>query len=40
MWTEKSAEPIVEVAQARRWLLEQMRLGGMSPSEDGRSPAR
>ena len=39
MWTEKSAEPIVEVAHARRWLLEQMRRGGMSPSEDERSPA-
>ncbi len=39
MWTEKSAEPIVEIAQARRWLLEQMRRGGMSPNEDGRSPA-
>lgn len=25
MWTEKSAEPVVEIAQARRWLLEQMR---------------
>jgi hexulose-6-phosphate isomerase len=35
MWTEKSAEPIVEVAQARRWLLEQMRRGGMSPSGSG-----
>ena len=39
MWTEKAAEPVVEIARARRWLLEQMRLGGMSPSEDGRSPA-
>ena len=29
MWTEKSAEPIVEVAQARRWLLEQMRESGL-----------
>ena len=38
MWTEKSAEPIVEIAQARRWLLEQMRRGGMSPSEDERPP--
>jgi hexulose-6-phosphate isomerase len=25
MWTEKSADPIVDVAQARRWMLEQMR---------------
>jgi hexulose-6-phosphate isomerase len=39
MWTEKAAEPVVEIAQARRWLLEQMRCGGMSPGEDGRSPA-
>jgi len=39
MWTEKSAEPIVEVAQARRWLLDQMRRSGMPPREDGRSPA-
>jgi len=39
MWTEKAAEPIVEIARARRWLLEQMHRGGMSPSEDGRTPA-
>ena len=30
MWTEKSAEPIVEVAHARSWLLEQMRRGGIN----------
>jgi len=30
MWTEKSAEPIVEVAHARSWLLERMRQGGIS----------
>jgi len=30
MWTEKSAEPIVEVAHARSWLLEQMRQGGIN----------
>jgi L-ribulose-5-phosphate 3-epimerase len=30
MWTEKSAEPIVEVAHARSWLLEQMRRGGIA----------
>jgi hexulose-6-phosphate isomerase len=34
MWTEKVAEPVVEIAQARRWLLEQMRLGGLLPDED------
>ena len=33
MWTEKAAEPVVEIAQARRWLLEQMRLGGLLPDE-------
>lgn len=33
MWTEKSAEPLVEIAQARRWLLEQMRRGGLPPRE-------
>ena len=27
MWTEKAAEPVVEIARARRWLLEQMRRG-------------
>ena len=26
MWTEKSADPVVEIVQARRWLLEQMRV--------------
>jgi hexulose-6-phosphate isomerase len=25
MWSDKAAEPVVEVAKARRWLLEQMR---------------
>ena len=30
MWTEKSAEPIVEVAHARSWLLERMRQGGIN----------
>lgn len=30
MWTEKSAEPVVEIAQARRWLREQMRLATAS----------
>ena len=30
MWTEKSAEPIVEVAHARSWLLERMRRGGIN----------
>ena len=29
MWTEKAAEPVVEIAHARRWLLERMRLGGL-----------
>ena len=29
MWTEKSAEPVVEIATARRWIVEQMRLGGL-----------
>jgi L-ribulose-5-phosphate 3-epimerase len=33
MWTEKAADPVVEIAQARRWLLEQMRLGGLPPGE-------
>ena len=33
MWTEKAAEPVLEIAQARRWLLERMRLGGLSPDE-------
>jgi hexulose-6-phosphate isomerase len=28
MWTEKSAEPLVEIRKARAWLLEQMREGG------------
>ena len=35
MWTEKSAEPVVEIAQARRWLLEQMRRGGLSSGGSG-----
>ncbi len=35
MWTEKAAEPVVEIAQARRWLMERMRLGGLMPNEDG-----
>ncbi len=35
MWTEKAAEPVVEIARARRWLLEQMRLGGL-PLGDNR----
>ena len=30
MWTEKAADPLVEVAQARRWLLERMRQGGLT----------
>ena len=34
MWTEKAAEPIVEIAQARHWLLEQMRRGGLPSRED------
>jgi hexulose-6-phosphate isomerase len=34
MWTEKSAEPVVEVAHARRWLLERMRRGGLPPGEE------
>lgn len=29
MWTEKAAEPVVEIAKARHWLVEQMRLGGL-----------
>ena len=29
MWTEKSDEPVVEIATARRWMIEQMRLGGL-----------
>jgi hexulose-6-phosphate isomerase len=29
MWTEKAAEPLLEVAQARRWLLERMRESGL-----------
>jgi hexulose-6-phosphate isomerase len=33
MWTEKAVDPVVEIAQARRWLLEQMRLGGLPPGE-------
>ncbi len=28
MWTEKTADPATEIRNARRWLLEQMRLGG------------
>jgi hexulose-6-phosphate isomerase len=32
MWTEKAEEPVVEIANARRWIVEQMRLGGMSPA--------
>jgi hexulose-6-phosphate isomerase len=32
MWTEKSAEPVVEIAQARHWLRERMRLGGLAPA--------
>ena len=32
MWTEKAAEPVVEIAQARHWLLEQMRRGGLASS--------
>ena len=35
MWTEKAAEPVVEIAQARRWLMERMRLGGLPPNEVG-----
>jgi L-ribulose-5-phosphate 3-epimerase len=35
MWTEKAAEPVVEIAEARRWLMEQMRLGGLPPAEAG-----
>jgi len=35
MWTEKAEEPVVEIAAARRWLLEQMRLGGLPLAEDG-----
>jgi hexulose-6-phosphate isomerase len=35
MWTEKAAEPVVEIAQARRWLLEQMRRGGLSSGGGG-----
>ena len=35
MWTEKAAEPVVEIAQARRWLLERMRLGGLPVGEGG-----
>lgn len=34
MWTEKAAEAVAEIAHARRWLLEQMRLGGLPPGED------
>jgi hexulose-6-phosphate isomerase len=34
MWTEKAAEPVVEIARARRWLLEQMRLGGLPLSDN------
>lgn len=29
MWTEKSDEPVVEIATARRWMIEQMHLGGL-----------
>jgi hexulose-6-phosphate isomerase len=35
MWTEKAAEPVLEIAHARRWLLERMRLGGLLPNEGG-----
>jgi len=34
MWTEKAAEPVVEIARARRWLREQMRLGGLPLSDN------
>jgi hexulose-6-phosphate isomerase len=30
MWTEKAADPIVEITQARRWLLDQMRRAGIN----------
>ena len=39
MWTEKAADPLVEIAHARRWLLEQMRLGGLPTGEASRAPA-
>jgi hexulose-6-phosphate isomerase len=29
MWSEKAAEPVVEIATARRWMIEQMRQGGL-----------
>lgn len=29
MWTEKAEEPVVEIAAARRWIVDQMRLGGL-----------
>ena len=32
MWTEKADEPVVEIATARRWMIEQMRLGGLLPA--------
>ena len=35
MWTEKAADPVVEIAQARRWLLDQMRLGGLPTGQGG-----
>jgi hexulose-6-phosphate isomerase len=35
MWSEKTADPVVEIAQARRWLLDQMRLGGLPPGHGG-----
>jgi hexulose-6-phosphate isomerase len=35
MWTEKAAEPVVEIANARRWLLERMQLGGLLAGEEG-----
>ena len=39
MWTEKAADPLVEIAHARRWLLEQMRLGGLPTGQASRTPA-
>ena len=29
MWTETSDDPVVEITSAKRWIIEQMRLGGL-----------
>ncbi|HHP5341326.1 TPA: L-ribulose-5-phosphate 3-epimerase, partial [Yersinia enterocolitica] len=30
MWTEKSAEPLLEIIHARHWIEDKMRLAGWS----------